>query len=494
MELALGSASSIGSGGGSVSSNSKSKKSATTSNNNGKQRQRQRLSKQRPRRRGDHQQQRFANYLVFGFTSTVCLCLFALCYLLVLAVLWPLLDASTPESMPDETPRDYLHHMHVPPSLRDIAQKPVRDQLGAVTAGLRTKLAKVREGRGVTDANLLDFAVADFERKQEEREEAAREAFLAKMEQDAAAEEARVVAAGKHRNGFVVLGMHRSGTSMMAGLLHKSAGYVAGGPLIGGAFDNEMGFFERIDVVLQNDEFMNKQHVWWNANVMAYDPDQANRDKESGVVTFKEGERALKFLNDPNNAPWLQKDPRMCITLPTWLKLMNNEPAVVFTYRHPLEVASSIHKREAGILVETGLRLWIVYNMRAIQNSRGLCMVRSSNERILKDPLNEVQRISDALTSECRVPAPPNRISQEEVDKFVNPKLQHNKKKSSDSDKAIVEVHNGGDCVVRDYDSTVKQGTPEWNREHVLYKKAMKIYCDFQSGEAYEEDYEWPTL
>jgi hypothetical protein len=441
---------------------------------------RQRNNKKQPRR-----EQRFANYLVFGFTSTLCLGLFLLCYILVLVILWPLLEASTPDSMPDETARDYIHHMHVPPSLT-IAHVPGKEKLGEVTSNIRKKLTQFRQGRGVTDANLLDQAVAAYESHQKENE------FAHGSEQNNDAG-GHAIVAGNHRNGFIILGMHRSGTSMLGGLLHKSAGYIVGGPLIGSSFDNEMGFFERIDIVLQNDEFMIKQNIIWAANVLYYDWKQALKDKESGEVTFKEGNRGLPFLNNPNNAPWMQKDPRMCITLKTWLKLMNNEPAIVFTYRHPLEVALSINKREDSIAVESGLRLWIVYNMRAIQNSRGLCIVRSSNDAILADPLHEVQRITDELTSKCDVPPPPNRLTQEEINKLIDPKLQHNKKKAN-TGKEVIETYNDGKCTVHSYISEEKEGTPQYKREHSLYLKAMKIYCDLQSGVAHEEDYVWPKL
>jgi len=443
-------------------------------------------NKQRRTNKKKRREHRFAQYLVFGFASTICLGIFLLCYILMLLVLWPLLEASTPESMPDETARDYIKHMHVPPSLK-IAHVPGKEKIGEVTSNLRKKLSHFRQGRGVTDANLLDKAVTEYEalHKQNEAQENAAGA------NDAAANHALL--AGTHRNGFMILGMHRSGTSMLGGLLHKSAGYIVGGPLIGSAFDNEMGFYERVDIVLQNDEFMRKQHIDWSANVIHYDWEQALRDKESGVVTFKEGNRGLPFLNDPSNAPWMQKDPRMCITLKTWLKLMNNEPAVVFTYRHPLEVALSLHKRDENIRVETGLRLWIVYNMRAIQNSKGLCIVKSSNDAILADPLHEVQRIADELTSKCNVPAAPNRVTQDAVDKFIDPKLQHNKKKANTA-KEVLKTYNDGKCEVHSYISTEEKGSSAYKREHSLYDKAMKIYCDLQSGAAYEEDYVWPDL
>jgi hypothetical protein len=265
-------------------------------------------------------------------------------------------------------------------------------------------------------------------------------------------------------------------------------------PLIGSAFDNEKGFFERVDIVLQNDEFMGKQNVWWSANVINYDWEQALKDKESGKVKFLRGESGLKFLDDPKNAPWLQKDPRMCITLKTWVALMKTAPAVVFTYRHPLEVALSLHKREKNFPVERGLRLWIVYNMRAIQNSRGLCMVKSSNDAILADPLHEIQRISDELTYKCGVPEPPDRIKQEDVDRFIDPKLQHGKDQLAKEERQVLETYNNGDCKVYSFTSEEEEGTVAFKREQELYRKAMKIYCDFQSGEAYKEEYKWPEL
>jgi len=434
-------------------------------------------------------EQRFANYLVFGFTSTLCMGVFVLCYVLVLLILWPLLEASTPNSMPDETARDYIHHMHVPPSLKEIAHVPGKEKLGEVTSSLRKKLAQLRQGRGVTDANLLDQAVAEYESSQKEKESEERANGVERNDNAGG----NAIVAGNHRNGFMILGMHRSGTSMLGGLMHRSAGYIVGGPLIGSSFDNEMGFFERVDIVIQNDEFMKKQNTFWSSNVAHYDWDQALKDKESGSVSFKEGSRGLSFLNDPNNAPWMQKDPRMCITLKTWLKLMNNEPAIVFTYRHPLEVALSINKRDDGIAVEVGLRLWIIYNMRAIQNSRGLCIVKSSNDAILADPLHEVQRIADDLTSKCNIPAPPNRITQEGINKFIDPKLQHNKK-NANTGQEVIETYNDGKCVVHSYLSKEKEGTPAYMRERNLYLKAMKVYCDFQSGVAYEENYIWPGL
>ena len=87
--------------------------------------------------------------------------------------------------------------------------------------------------------------------------------------------------------------------------------------------DNEKGFFERIDVVLQNDEFFGLQDMYYGRRTHAYDHQQAllatleaikhnyyRDDSSNHKLKFREGERALEFLNNPKNFPWMLKDPR----------------------------------------------------------------------------------------------------------------------------------------------------------------------------------------
>jgi hypothetical protein len=242
-------------------------------------------------------------------------------------------------------------------------------------------------------------------------------------------------------------------------------------------------------VVLQNDEFFTAQHMGWSFNVYNYNSEVALNHKQQGTITFNEGKKALRFLNNPHKElPYLQKDPRMCIALPTWLELLDRPPAVVFTYRHPLEVAMSLHKREEGITLSHGLRLWIVYNMRAIQNSSTLCRVFSTNEAVVKNPMVEVQRIADELTKKCNVIPPPNKqLSQSVVDEFVDPKLQHNKEKPDG--KTIKEG-----CVAPSYESEYPEGSNNRKEEEEIFDMAMELFCDLESGDALKDGYGWPDL
>lgn len=141
-------------------------------------------------------------------------------------------------------------------------------------------------------------------------------------------------------DGVVVLGMHRSGTSMITGLLQRMGLHLGGpGTLLGAVpGENDKGFFERIQVINQNDNLMRDQNVNWALNVFRFDHLKALRAALGDQRMFAEGMAALAFYNDPAHTPWAVKDPRLCITLKFWMAFWKTPPAVLLLYRHPIEV------------------------------------------------------------------------------------------------------------------------------------------------------------
>lgn len=422
----------------------------------------------RSRRKPD---QYFTSYISFGFGMTIFLAIFVVlyCIMILYFVLVIFQDKIPPRSQRIEQQNASLH-------------QPIADKMRLVFDRFRQK---------VSDNQLISQVQQEIDQLRRIRQPNSTASSV-----DVVLPRIDSAKSAKVRSGFIVLGMHRSGTSMLSGLMVTGLGYIVGGPLIGGAFDNEKGFFELIPVVLQNDEFMYAQQIDWSYNVVRYDYEKgleiANANLKNGSPKFKEGRKALKFLNNPQNTPWLQKDPRMCITLKTWLPLLNSDPAIVWTYRHPMEVSHSLINREKSFTLDHALRLWIAYNMRALQNSNGLCRVYTSNEEILKNPLKEVQRISDELTRQCNVPKPPKELTTEQVNKFVDTSLQHNVK-SKFNVGPIIE-HHGTDCDVHELVTTTETTDPKYKLELQWYRMAMKIYCDMKSGVAYQDDYIWPDL
>jgi len=284
-----------------------------------------------------------------------------------------------------------------------------------------------------------------------------------------------------NRPGVIILGMHRSGTSVIGGLISKM-GLKTGGPLIQAAEDNAKGFFERVDVVLQNDELMKLQNIWYSFNTVSYDNTRglmAALDAKDSKPLFKEGRRALAFLNGPDNYPWMLKDPRLCITLRTWLPLLNFIPAILFTYRHPLDVALSLNKRYEHMQMGKGMRLWYVYNKRAIQQSSDLCRVTASHKRVMTNARPELDRIYQQL-KECGVDVP-HKVSDNDLSDFIDIKLQHGRSTLKDTS-----------C---DGDTTKLLPPESWptkEEKHIkLYREAMRVYCAFEDGTAYLSDFKW---
>lgn len=286
---------------------------------------------------------------------------------------------------------------------------------------------------------------------------------------------------GGNRPGVIILGMHRSGTSTLGGLINMM-GLKTGGILIGAAEDNAKGFFERVDVVLQNDYLMRRQYVDYGARTYAYNSLRGLKDalNEYDQKLFREGRRGLNFLNDPSNYPWMLKDPRLCITLRTWLPLLNFVPAILFTYRHPMDVALSLKTRYEHYPMGRSLRMWYVYNRRAIQHSQDLCRVTSSHKRIMSDPKAELKKIYDGLL-ECGVHVP-HMLTDKQVKSFIDPSLQHGKSDTHD------------DTCSRDV-NTMYPDRKNWPspdaKQMLAYRAAITLYCALEDGSAYDPGYKW---
>lgn len=219
----------------------------------------------RPRRRKRAiQEQRFTSYLSFGLNTTVCIGIFILFYIVTLVVLSPLLHQEAPTSASlkrgqvlkpalqkavEKVKHNMPHHLGSP------GQMMAEGMAGVIQHKL---LEGFRHEKGVTDAQLMQRAAEELGNLRKQKQAQAAAAVVAA---DTTSKSVVAGSAGK-RTGFIVLGMHRSGTSMLAGLMKMGLGYETGKPLIGGAFDNEKGFFELIAAVYQNDEVRTQSIVF----------------------------------------------------------------------------------------------------------------------------------------------------------------------------------------------------------------------------------------
>ncbi|MFW5883391.1 MAG: hypothetical protein ACOCVG_03390, partial [Verrucomicrobiota bacterium] len=86
------------------------------------------------------------------------------------------------------------------------------------------------------------------------------------------------------------------------------------------------------------------------------------------------------------------KDPRFCLTLAEWRRYAGVDK-ILFSYRHPLEVARSLQKRE-HMPIWFGLRMWHFHVEKFLQAAQGIPLVCVDFNRFFdqSDHLAEMER------------------------------------------------------------------------------------------------------
>lgn len=159
---------------------------------------------------------------------------------------------------------------------------------------------------------------------------------------------------------ILVLGMHRSGTSLAARLLNMMGAYFAPEGVSNGAnAENPKGFWERRDVRNLNNMVLRAAGADWD-ELSRFSLD---RVPVATLEQFK-SEAAQIIHQLDSHRPWFIKEPRLCVLAPLWLELLEF-PVCVFVYRSPLEVARSLQMRNQ-FSIAFGLALWERYILRRL--------------------------------------------------------------------------------------------------------------------------------
>ncbi len=166
-----------------------------------------------------------------------------------------------------------------------------------------------------------------------------------------------------------VLGFGRSGTSLTMRLLNLLG--VAVGPeedLLGPAdADNPRGYWEPQWVIELNDELLARLGTVWQ-QPFPLEPGWERRPELDDLREHARGQLEEKFGSAPL---WGWKDPRLMLTLPFWRELVPNA-RYVLCLRNPADVISSFQRRqEPRLTIEEWGDLWLEFNARALQETRG---------------------------------------------------------------------------------------------------------------------------
>jgi tetratricopeptide (TPR) repeat protein len=199
---------------------------------------------------------------------------------------------------------------------------------------------------------------------------------------------------------LVVLGMHRSGTSCVAGML-QAAGLASAGPAVRN-WDNARGHFESLELVRLDETVLARSGGHWMA--------------APGEVrwTAEDAERRERLLVEPiDGRPALLKDPRMLLCLSFW-RASRVPFHALGVVRHPLAAARSLATWRSLPLAQ-GLELWLAHN-------RALLADREAHGIPLIDFDGSKEAVVDALVRACRsfgVAADEKRLAEAYEERLV---------------------------------------------------------------------------
>ncbi len=219
---------------------------------------------------------------------------------------------------------------------------------------------------------------------------------------------------------IVVVGMHRSGTSLVTRGLQAMGVQLGDNLSVDAAPDNAKGHWEDRDVLELNRRLMRVLALEWDVIGAG---DEALMAAPS-LMPLVEQARSLVEAKTAGNTAWAFKDPRTARLWPFWHRVLAQgrwgKPDFVWVIRHPLPVARSLARRDGCTPLKSHL-LWLRHNTIPFRDIAANRHVVVDYDRMLRQPRVELQRMAGALTLEVEdEPAIAGF-----ADRFLDPGLRH---------------------------------------------------------------------
>jgi hypothetical protein len=234
---------------------------------------------------------------------------------------------------------------------------------------------------------------------------------------------------------LLVLGMHRSGTSALAGLL-CSHGYDGPGDPMPPDPNNPRGYWESMGLYALNDDLLRLLGSDWSDPAPlppGWDVTPAANQWRSRLLDHL----ALGFSGARCA---VVKDPRFCVLIEgllPWLESGLLDTTLLLPLRHPLEVAHSLHVRD-GLPLREGLRLWLAHVFAAERLSRPHRRCILPFEQVLEQPLQVVALVNRLVG---RTPAVADGAADPAgEDHFIDPGLRHQRRELLDAQRRGLEA------------------------------------------------------
>jgi hypothetical protein len=214
------------------------------------------------------------------------------------------------------------------------------------------------------------------------------------------------------------VGMHRSGTSMIARVANLLGVYLGReDELLAPQPDNIAGFWEHAAIMHFNEAILRQFGGSWSSVPRLPE----GWVDESGLAPIREQSRQALAASFDGQSLWGWKDPRCSITLPFWQALVPNL-RVVICVRHPEAVARSLSVRD-GLPIERSLRLWTEHMAGSVKHSAGIPRLVSCYEDYFEG-FQETERLARFLGLDEALEDPATR---ERIQASIRTDLRHHR-------------------------------------------------------------------
>jgi GT2 family glycosyltransferase/glycosyltransferase involved in cell wall biosynthesis len=222
-----------------------------------------------------------------------------------------------------------------------------------------------------------------------------------------------------------ILGMHRSGSSLLTRILNILGVYLGQSQaLLDARPDNPTGFWELAEVNRINDELLSRFGGRWS------DPPVFPHHWETSpiLIDLKRQAHDLIANHFSGQELWGWKDPRCCLTLAFWRQVVA-PTHYLLCVRNPADVASSLLARE-GINRQNGANLWLKYVRSSLRETSGLPRRLTFYEDLTGDWRAEVRRLSEFIGSGLSTLTPE---AESAIEQLVQRELRQHGTGSSDA-------------------------------------------------------------
>ena len=218
---------------------------------------------------------------------------------------------------------------------------------------------------------------------------------------------------------LVVLGMHRSGTSALAGVLGQLGARLPKN-LIPATENNPAGYFESEVLYRLHDEMLEQAGTRWD------DPSPFPARWFGSAAAKTWTRRMVELCRDEfgESDLFVLKDPRICRLVPFWAEVLREigaEPRYLLAVRNPLETARSVEAAESD--PENVARiLWLDYFLSAERDTRNRPRCFVAYDALLAD----WRKTRDTFQQVLGVTLPrTSRGAEAEIDAFVQSELRN---------------------------------------------------------------------